>query len=108
MKAASNNPMRYSLLTRKFSSHGRNWSVRPAFSPPSRVTSVSETFVNQSPTSMQKERELRRKSLRPDVFFRLRSFVGRGMELIAGVAVLFYVIAALALAAALLFFTFAR
>jgi hypothetical protein len=30
------------------------------------------------------------------------------MELIAGVAVLFYVIAALALAAALLFFTFAR
>jgi hypothetical protein len=71
------------------------------------VTSVSETFVNQSPTSMLKERELRRKSL-TDVFFRLRSFVGRGMELIAGVAVLFYVIAALALAAALLFFTFAR
>jgi hypothetical protein len=72
------------------------------------VTSVSETFVNQSPTSMLKERELRRKSLPTDVFFRLRSFVGRGMELIAGVAVLFYVIAALALAAALLFFTFAR
>jgi hypothetical protein len=64
--------------------------------------------VSRTPAAIVEERETNKTPVRAKTFHRIWSLVRHGPELIAGLLTVSYVILALALGGALLFFTFAH
>jgi hypothetical protein len=90
---------------------GRDWNrfARPPFSSALKIDYASKALsVSQTPAAIVDERETQKAPFRAETFRRIWSVVRGGTELMAGLFAVFYLIAALALAGALLFFTFAH
>jgi|SRR6516165_4870973 hypothetical protein len=89
----------------------RDWNrfARLPFSSALKTDYASKPLsVSRTPAAIVEERETRRTPIRAETFRRIWSLVRSGTELIAGLLAVFYLIVALALAGALLFFTFAH
>ncbi|HEX6563687.1 MAG TPA: hypothetical protein VF020_05350 [Chthoniobacterales bacterium] len=89
----------------------RNWNrlARLPFSSELKIDYASEALpVSRTRAAIVEERETQKTPVRAKTFRRIWSLVRHGTELIAGLFAVFYLILALALAGALLFFTFAH
>lgn len=71
-------------------------------------SSADLSSVNQRSAILGRQSELKEHLIEAKTLFLMRSSVRYGAELIAGVFVIFYLLAALALTGALLFYTFNR
>ena len=89
--------------------HSRDWNrfARIPFSSALKIDYASKPLlVSRTAATIVEEREAQKTAVRTEIVARILSLVRHGPELIAGLFAVFYLILALALAAALLFFTF--
>ena len=87
----------------------RNWNrfARLPFRSASKIDSASKALpVSRTPAAIVEARETHKTPVRTETFRWIWSVARGGTELIAGVFAVFYLILALTLAGALLFFTF--
>lgn len=99
----------YPFFQKRYGLHDCNRFARLPFSSASKIDSASKgLFVNQAPDVIVGEQETKKTPVRTETFRRIWSMVRGGTELIAGLFAVFYLITTLALAGALLFFTFAH
>ena len=99
----------YSLFQKGHGPHDRNRFVRFLFSSDLEIDHSGKALVvRRAPAAVVEERETHETPLRAEIFRRIWSLVRPGTELIAGLLAVIYLIVALALAGALLFFTFAH
>ena len=91
--------------------HSRDWNrfARIPFSSALKIDYASKTLpVSRTPAAIVEERETQKTPIRAETFRQIWSLVRHDTELIAGLFAVFYLILALALAGAILFFTFAH
>jgi hypothetical protein len=99
----------YSFSQKGYGSRDWNRFARLPFRSASKIDYASKALpVSQTPAAIVEERETQKTPVRAETFRRIWSLVRHGTELIAGLFAVFYLILALALAGALLFFTFAH
>jgi hypothetical protein len=99
----------YSFFQKGYGSRDWNRFARFPFSSALKIVYASKALpVSRAPVVMVEERETQKTAVRAEIFRRIWSLVRPGTELMAGIFAVFYLILALALAGALLFFTFAH
>jgi hypothetical protein len=97
----------YPFFQKGYGSRDWNRFARFPFRSAPKIDYASKALpVSQTPAAIVEERETQKTPVRAETFRRIWSLVRHGTELIAGLFAVFYLILALALAAALLFFTF--
>jgi hypothetical protein len=96
----------YPFFRKSYGSRDWNRFARFPFSSALKIDYASKALpVSRTAAAIVEERETQKK-VRAETFRRIWSLVRHGTELMAGLFAVFYLILALALAGALLFFTF--
>jgi hypothetical protein len=99
----------YSFFPKGYGSRDWNRFARLPFSSALKIDYASNALpVSRTPAAIVEEREAQKTPVRAETFRRIWSLARHGTELIAGLFAVFYLVLALALAGALLFFTFAH
>ena len=99
----------YSFFQKGYGSRDWNRFARFPSSSALKIDYASKALpVSRTPALMIGEGETQKTAVRAEPFRRIWSLVRHGTELMAGLFAVFYLILALALAGALLFFTFAH
>ena len=99
----------YSFFQKGYGCHDWNRFARLPFRSALKIDYASKALpISRTPAAIVEERETQKTPVRTETFRRTWFLVRYGTELIAGLFAVFYLILALALAGALLFFTFAH
>ena len=99
----------YPFFQKAYGSRDWNRFARFPFSPALKIDYASKALpISRTPAAIVEEQETQKTAVRAETFRRIWSLVRHSTELIAGLFAVFYLILALALAGALLFFTFAH
>jgi len=99
----------YPFFQKGYGSRDWNRFARFPFRSAPKIDYASKALpVSRTPAAIVEERETRKAPVRTETLRRIWSLVRHGTELMAGLFAVFYLVLALALAGALLFFTFAH